>query len=120
VVKSTSCDVLHHKILLTLISEPGSSGSIVSSYGLDDLGDRGSILGRDERNFPLASVSRPALGPTQPPLQWVPEVLSLGLKHGRGVTLTTYPYLVPRSRMSMSYTSSPPSAFMTCCGTALD
>jgi hypothetical protein len=27
-------------------------------------------------DFPLTSVSRPALGPTQPPVQWVPEVLS--------------------------------------------
>jgi hypothetical protein len=45
----------------------------------------------------LASLSRPALGPTQPPVQWVPEVLSPGVKRGRGVTLTTHPHLVPRS-----------------------
>jgi hypothetical protein len=31
-----------------------------------------------------------------------------GVKRGRGVTLTTHPHLVPRSRMSRSYTSSPP------------
>jgi hypothetical protein len=42
-----------------------------------------------------------------------------GVKRGRGVTLTTHPHLVPRSRMSRSYTSSPPSAFMACSGTAL-
>jgi hypothetical protein len=66
--------------------------------------------------FPLTSVSRPALGPTQPPVQWVPEVLSLGVKHGRAVTLTTHPYLVPRSGMSRSHTPSspPPSASMAC------
>jgi hypothetical protein len=29
---------------------------------------------------------------------------------GRGVTLTTHSHLVPRSRMSRSYTSSPPQA----------
>jgi hypothetical protein len=46
-------------------------------------------------------------------------VPSQGLKRGRGVTLTIHPHLVPRSRMSRSYTSSPPSAFMACSGTAL-
>jgi hypothetical protein len=28
--------------------------------------------------LPLTTVSRPALGPTQPPIRWVPEVLSRG------------------------------------------
>jgi hypothetical protein len=36
----------------------------------------------------------------------------LGVKRGRGVTLTTHPHLVPRSRTSRSYTTLPPSAFM--------
>jgi hypothetical protein len=43
--------------------------------------------------FPLASVSRPTLGSTQPPVQWVPGVVSLGLKRSQGVTLTTHPHL---------------------------
>jgi hypothetical protein len=47
------------------------------------------------------------LGPTQPPVQWVPGVLSPGVKRGRGVMLTTHPHLVSRSWMSRSYTSSP-------------
>jgi hypothetical protein len=70
--------------------------------------------------FPPASVSRPALGPTQPPVQWVPGVLSPGLKHGRGVTLTTHRHLVPRSSMSRSDTTLPQTAFMACSGSALD
>jgi hypothetical protein len=44
-------------------------------------------------------VSRPVLRPTQPPVQWVLGVLSR-LKHGLGVTLTTYPHLAQMSRMS--------------------
>jgi hypothetical protein len=42
-----------------------------------------------QRIFPLASVSRPALRPTQPPVQWMPRVLSPVLKRGRGVTLSS-------------------------------
>jgi hypothetical protein len=42
-----------------------------------------------------------------------------GVKRGQGVTLTIHSHLVPWSRMSRSYTSSPPSASMACSGTAL-
>jgi hypothetical protein len=59
------------------------------------------------------------VGPTQPPIQWVPGVLSPRVKRGRGVTLTTHPHLVPRLSMSRSYTSLPPCASMACSGTAL-
>jgi hypothetical protein len=64
-------------------------------------------------------VFRPALGHTQPPVQCLLGVLSPGLKRGRGVTFTTHLHLVPRSRLSRSYSCSPPSAFMACSGTAL-
>jgi hypothetical protein len=53
----------------------GSSVSIVSDYGLDDwaIGVRSP---EEQSIFPLTSVSRPALRPTQPPVKWVPWVLS--------------------------------------------
>jgi hypothetical protein len=62
----------------------------------------------EAKRFSLYPVSRPALGPTQLPVQWVPGVLSPKLKSGRGVTLTTHPHIVPKWRMCRSYISSPP------------
>jgi hypothetical protein len=64
-------------------------------------------------------VSRLALGPTQPPIQLVPGVLSFGVKCGRGVTVTTHTHLMTRSRLSRSYMSSRPSASVVCSGTTL-
>jgi hypothetical protein len=60
--------------------------------------------------YPLAFLSRQAVGPTQTSVQWVLGVLSQEIKRGRGVTLTTHPHLVLRSWMGRSYTSSPPQA----------
>jgi hypothetical protein len=51
-----------------------------------------------------------------PPSQWVPQVFHLEVKRGQGVTLS--PHLMPRSRMSTSYTSSPLRACMACIATA--
>jgi hypothetical protein len=45
----------------------------------------------EARLFPLAPVSRPAMRPTQPPIQWVRRVISPAVKRGWGVTLTTHP-----------------------------
>jgi hypothetical protein len=45
-------------------SGPGSSVGIATDYGLDG---RGSNPGADE----IFRPSRPALGPTQPPVKWV-------------------------------------------------
>jgi hypothetical protein len=45
---------------------PGSSVSIATDYGLDG-------PGIESRWGEIFRPSRPALGPTQPPLQWIPE-----------------------------------------------
>jgi hypothetical protein len=72
---------------------------IATDYGLDGPG----IESRWRRDF--SHTSRPALGPTQPPVQWVPG-LSRGVKRqGRGAD---HPR---RSRAKVeneySYTSTP-------------
>jgi hypothetical protein len=69
-------------------SGPGSSVGIATGYGLGGPG----IESRWGRDFPR--LSRPSLGPTQSPVQWVPGI-SLGVQSGRGVTLTPHPLLVP-------------------------
>jgi hypothetical protein len=57
----------------------------VMGYGLDDRGSRIRFLA-EAGNFPFTTASRPALGPTQPPIRWVPGALSLGVKRpGREV-----------------------------------
>jgi hypothetical protein len=68
-----------------------SAVGIATGYGLSSPG----IESRWERDFP--HLSRPALGPNQSPVQWVPG-LSPGVKSGRGVTLAPRPLLVPWSR----------------------
>ena len=49
------------------VCRSGSSVGIASDYGLDGTG---SNPGGDE----IFRRSRPALGPTQPPVKWVPDL----------------------------------------------
>jgi hypothetical protein len=54
-----------------------SSVGIATGYGMDD----GGFESRQGLGiFLFATASRPALGPTQPPIQSVPGTLSLGVK----------------------------------------
>ena len=82
----TGCGVTQIFAPYSLFNGPGSVVRTATGYELDGAGIE-SWWGRD---FP--HLSSPALGPTQPPVQWVPEV-----KSGRGLTLTPYPLLMPWS-----------------------
>ena len=66
----------------------GSSVGIATRYGLDNPG----IERRWVRDFPHAS--RPTLGSTQPPIQWVPGHFPVGKQPGRGADHP--PHLAPR------------------------
>jgi hypothetical protein len=94
ILQSISQSVVYHTFISTRfhvsshLSGTDSSVSIATGYGLDGPG----IESRWRRDF--SHLSKPALGPTQPPVQRVPGLFR-GVKSGRGVTLTPHPLLVP-------------------------
>jgi hypothetical protein len=86
-----------------------SSGSIVSDYGLDD----GAIVIRSQagaKDFSSSLCPDRLWGPPSVLYNGYRWSFPRGVKRGRGVTLTTHPHLLPRSRMSRSYIYSPPQA----------
>ena len=79
--------ILLFYFVLYLVVGRDSSVGIVTRYELDGPG----IESRWGRDFP--HPSRPALGPTSPPIQWVPGLFPRGWSD-RGVALTAHPHLV--------------------------
>jgi hypothetical protein len=78
-----------------------------SDYGLDD-GAIGVWSPAETKGFfPLSSVSRPPLGPTQPPVRWVPWGPFPGPKARSGSDDDHSHHPVPMW-ISMSYICSPP------------
>jgi hypothetical protein len=86
--------LIEFKYNYTLVLGQDSSVGIATGYRLDGPGIE-SWGGRD-----FLRLSGPALGPTQPPVQLVPELV----KCGRGMLMTIHSLLVPRSWKSTAIT----------------
>jgi hypothetical protein len=67
----------------------------------------GSSPGRGWECFFFTTASRPALGPTQTPIQWAPGALSLKVKRPESEADHSHLHLVLRSRMRGAITHSP-------------
>jgi len=63
--------------------------------------------------FLFATASRPALGPIKPPVQWVPSVLSPGIKRLGRETVPSY-LSSAKVKNEWSHTSTSPYVFLTC------
>jgi hypothetical protein len=86
----------------------GSAIGIVTVYGLDDRGV--GVESWYGQNF-LFTSSRPALGRTQPPIQWVPGPLSRGVKR-QGHKADHSPPPSAEVKKMWIYTSTPQYASM--------
>jgi hypothetical protein len=95
--------------LLILLSLD-SAVVIASGYGLDDRGV-GFRLPVESRIFLFSTSSSPALGPTQPPIQWVQGALSSRVKR-QGREADHSPPTSAGVKKIRIYTSTYPCAFM--------
>jgi hypothetical protein len=89
----------------------GNQNSVVgiaTGYGLDNRGVRVQVT-VGSRIF--SASSRPALGSTQPPTQWVPGTLSPGVKRPGNEADHSSPASV-KVREMWIYTSTPSYTFM--------
>jgi hypothetical protein len=89
-----------------VIESQGSRVGIVTGYGLDDQGVGVQVL-TEAKNFHLPMYSRPALGPTQPPIQWVSGALSPGVKRPGREADHSHPASA-EVKKTWVYTSTPP------------
>jgi hypothetical protein len=97
---------LFNKVMIQLtVKNHDSSVGIATGWTI-------GVLGFDSRRglgiFLFTTVSRTALGPTQPPIQWVPGALSLGVKRP-GRVADHAPPSNAEAKNAWSYTSTLPN-----------
>jgi hypothetical protein len=92
---------------------PSPSVCVGNGYGLDVRGS-GVRFPVGLGIFLFSTACRPALGSTQPSIQWVPGALSLGLKRPEREAHNSHPCSV-KVKNPWSYTSTPPYLVMTWC-----
>jgi hypothetical protein len=83
---------------------------IATGYRLNDRGGQSSSPGR-VKNFLFSTASRPALGLTHPPIQWVPAALSPGVKR-QGREADYSPPTSAEVKKTWIYTLTPPYVFV--------
>jgi hypothetical protein len=64
--------------------------------------------------FLFSTASRPALGVTQPPIEWIPGILPPAVKRP-GLEADNSPPSSVEIKNTWSYTSTPPYVFMAWC-----
>jgi hypothetical protein len=92
------------------VVEPGERSRYSDWQRAGRLRGRGSSPGR-VKNFHFSMLSRPALGSTQPPIQWVLGALSPGVKR-QGREADHSPPTCAEVKKMLIYTSTPPYTFM--------
>jgi hypothetical protein len=86
---------------------------LATDYGMEDWGIRSSSPGR-VKNIICSTTSRPALGPTQPPIQWVAGALSKGVMQPGRVAHHSTPTSA-EIKKTWNYTGIPTYVFTASC-----
>jgi hypothetical protein len=93
-----------YTLTTSMKTEPGQFNGTSLGYGLDD---RGFESHQGLGIFLFTTASRPALGLTQSPIEWVPGVVSLGVKRS-GREADYSPPSSAEVKNVWSYISTPP------------
>jgi hypothetical protein len=99
-VQKLEISLCHQLKSLTYVQSRDIVVGIASGYGLDDQVGGG-------KNVHFSTSSRPALGSTQPPIQWVRGALSWGIKRQVREADHSPPASAEVKKMCI-YTSTPP------------